>query len=188
METVRIIRFYRRSQPYGCFGNFWLSEVKINGKIWPTTEHYYQAMKFYDESLQEKVRQAETPTMAAKIGRDPSNKMREDWEQVKDEFMRNAVWAKFIQHPDLQKELLGTTNALIVEDVGKDSYWARGINDQGINMLGIILMEVRNKLRNGLTHEYNEVQGYPEIITDSSLPQVPHMTHEMAAKAFEGLG
>lgn len=35
------IWFYRESDDFGFLSNFWDSEVHIDGKNWPTTEHYY---------------------------------------------------------------------------------------------------------------------------------------------------
>jgi ribA/ribD-fused uncharacterized protein len=73
--------------------------------------------------------------------------LRPDWEEVKDDVMREAVLAKFIQHPEIREVLLGTGNALLVEHTKNDSYWGDGGHGHGKNMLGIILMEVRERLR-----------------------------------------
>ncbi len=40
------IRFYRVSEAYGCFSNFAAYELTIDDKIWPTSEHFFQAQKF----------------------------------------------------------------------------------------------------------------------------------------------
>jgi predicted NAD-dependent protein-ADP-ribosyltransferase YbiA (DUF1768 family) len=40
-----------------------------------------------------------------------------------------------------------TGDATLIEHTANDSYWADGGDGSGKNMLGIILMEVRNKLR-----------------------------------------
>ena len=45
------IRFYRENEEYGCFSNFSNHKVEIEGKTWPTTEHYFQAMKFEAEFM-----------------------------------------------------------------------------------------------------------------------------------------
>lgn len=64
------VKFYSRKNPYGEFSNFALFPITIEGKRWPTSEHYYQAKKFKELELQEKVRLTEPPEKAAKIGRD----------------------------------------------------------------------------------------------------------------------
>jgi hypothetical protein len=47
------IKFYRVSDPYGEFSNFYKAPIEVDGLEYPTTEHYFQAMKFYPD--QEKV-------------------------------------------------------------------------------------------------------------------------------------
>ena len=47
MENV--IKFYSVRDEYGEFSNFAAYSIKLKGKTWPTTEHYFQAMKFDSE-------------------------------------------------------------------------------------------------------------------------------------------
>ena len=61
--------------------------------------------------------------------------------------MRDAEYAKFNQNPDLLERLLATGEAKIVENSPVDYYWGVGLDGSGQNMLGVILMEVREKLR-----------------------------------------
>ena len=60
--------------------------------------------------------------------------------------MRDAVLAKFTQHHDLRDMLLATCDAKLVERTENDAYWGDGGDGSGRNMLGRILMEVRDKL------------------------------------------
>jgi len=142
------INFYGRSFPYFEFSNFARNyPITINNVSWPTTEHYFQAQKFHDFELQKEIRCAKTPAIAANMGRDRSKPLRKDWEVIKDSIMREAVVAKFNQHPDLTELLLSTGEAKLVEHTEKDSYWGDGGDGSGKNKLGIILMEVRANLR-----------------------------------------
>ena len=141
------INFYGSREPYFEFSNFARFHVTLDGKIWPTSEHYFQAQKFLDEALQEKVRLARTPRAAADMGRDRSNPLRADWETVKDDVMRKVVRAKFTQHAELKKLLLDTGDAIIVEHTVNDAYWGDGGDGSGKNMLGRILMEIRSELQ-----------------------------------------
>jgi hypothetical protein len=61
--------------------------------------------------------------------------------------MTRAVRAKFTQHVDLCAMLLGTGDATIVEHTHNDAYWGDGGDGSGKNMLGQILMKVRDELR-----------------------------------------
>ncbi len=60
--------------------------------------------------------------------------------------MRQALEAKFTQHDDLRNLLLSTGTAKLVEHTPNDDYWGDGGNGLGKNMLGRLLMEVRDKL------------------------------------------
>ena len=144
---AKVINFYRTGDEYGCFSNFSAYPVVIGGKVWPTSEHYFQAQKFAGTEHEEAIRSAKSPMIAARMGRDRSKPIRPDWEQVKDDLMREAVRAKFSQHPDLREILLATGDARIVEHTANDSYWGDGGDGSGTNMLGQILMEVRAAVR-----------------------------------------
>ncbi len=141
------INFYHLGEPYGEFSNFARFPIKLDGKTWPTSEHYFQAMKFLDDANRAEVRGAKTPAGAARLGRDRSKPLRRDWESVKDNVMRQAVLAKFTQHEDLRKLLLETGDAKLVEHTENDDYWGDAGDGSGKNMLGRILMEVRGQLR-----------------------------------------
>lgn len=140
------IRFYRENDPYGCFSNFYPAPIILKGVVWPTSEHYFQAQKFAGTEHEEAVRAAESPKRAAEIGRRRSLPLRADWEAVKEDVMREALYAKFTQHPDLGRFLLETGDSILVEHTRNDSYWADGGDGSGKNRLGVLLMELRGQL------------------------------------------
>jgi N-glycosidase YbiA len=144
-----VIHFYSTSGEYGCFSNFSRHSVRLKGKVWPTSEHYFQAQKFAGTAHEGEILRAKSPTVAARMGRSRQRPLRPDWESVKDSVMREAVYAKFSQHDDLKTILLGTGDAVLVEHTERDSYWGDGGDGSGRNMLGRILMEVRDRLRAG---------------------------------------
>ena len=141
------INFYSVGDEYGEFSNFAAYPVKLKKKVWPTSEHYFQAQKFQDKTYQEKIRKANSPSIAARLGRDRKQKLRRDWESAKISVMREALDAKFNQYDELKELLLSTGNAKLVEHTVNDSYWGDGGNGTGKNMLGQLLMKVREKLR-----------------------------------------
>ncbi len=142
------IFFYsNRDNPHGCFSNFSRHPFELDGKRWPTSEHYFQAQKFQDWADVEDVRRARSPKEAADIGRDRSRALRRDWEAVKDDVMRRAVRRKFETHDDIRQILLNTGEEQIVENAPGDYYWGCGADGSGKNMLGNVLMEVRETLR-----------------------------------------
>ena len=141
------IYFYSTVDNYGCFSNFSRHGFELDGKYWKTSEHYFQAMKFEGTEYEDKVREARSPKQAATLGRRRDFPLRKDWEQIKDDVMRKAVLKKFETHEDIRETLLDTGNADIVENAPGDYYWGIGKDGTGKNMLGIILMEVRETLR-----------------------------------------
>ncbi len=143
------IKFYSVSDEYGCFSNFAPYPIRLAGKVWPTSEHYFQAQKFDDEQHREAIRKAKTPMLAARMGRDRKKKLRRDWESAKVTVMTEAVRAKFTQHDDLRSVLLGTGDVTLIEHTENDDYWGDGGDGSGRNMLGHVLMRVREELRQG---------------------------------------
>lgn len=143
MSDNNTINFYSVGDEYGEFSNFAPFPVRIDGKKWPTSEHYFQAQKFIGDEHIEEIRKAKSPMIAARMDRSRKRPLRKDWESVKVSIMRKAVLAKFNQHEDLCEMLILTGNAKIVEHTSNDSYWGDGGNGSGKNMLGQILMQIR---------------------------------------------
>eukprot|EP00243_Klebsormidium_subtile_P003514 TRINITY_DN16932_c0_g1_i1.p1 TRINITY_DN16932_c0_g1~~TRINITY_DN16932_c0_g1_i1.p1 ORF type:complete len:160 (+),score=39.82 TRINITY_DN16932_c0_g1_i1:257-736(+) len=141
------VLFYGLKGEFGEFSNFFPAPIELDGKTWPTTEHYFQAQKFHDEALQERIRTLTSPGAAAKEGRKRSNPLREDWERVKDDVMLTALRAKFTEHEDLKAVLLSTGERNLVEHTTNDSYWADGGDGSGRNVLGQLLVRLRSELR-----------------------------------------
>ena len=89
------------------------------------------------------------------LGLDPSSakrkgrrvKLRDDWEEVKDQIMYEIVLNKFSQNEELRKKLIATGDEYLEEgNTWHDTYW--GVcNGKGKNKLGKILMQVREELK-----------------------------------------
>lgn len=147
---MAIIFYSVRESPYGCFSNFSAHPIEIDGKVWPTSEHYFQSQKFVGTPSEDEIRRAHSPMRAAEMGRDRHRPLRPDWDAVKDDTMRRAVQRKFETHGDIRALLLATGDEEIIENAPRDYYWGCGANGTGKNMLGKILMNVREGLRQGL--------------------------------------
>lgn len=153
LEIERVIHFYRTGDEYGAFSNFSPYSIELDGQIWPTSEHYFQAQKFDDADYREKIRTTKSAMIAARLGRSRKVPIKPNWNQMRDDVMRKAVRAKFIQHSSLRELLIGTGDAVIVEHTRKDRYWGDGGDGSGKNMLGIILMEVREELKDDMDRQ-----------------------------------
>ncbi|MBE9233358.1 NADAR family protein [Cuspidothrix issatschenkoi LEGE 03284] len=141
------IYFYNIREQYGCFSNFSPHGFVLDELYWSTSEHYFQAQKFIATPYLEKLRLVKTPKEAANMGRQRTLPLRSDWEDVKDNIMRKAVFSKFSTNKDIQEILLSTGNEKLVENSPIDYYWGCGADGSGKNMLGIVLMEVRQQLK-----------------------------------------
>jgi len=141
------IRFYRVSEPYGEFSNFSPHPFELKARVWPTVEHYFQAQKFAGTEHEELIRLAKSPMVAARMGRSRERPLRQDWDTAKEGIMREALLAKFTQHPALRSLILGTVDAELIEHTTNDRYWGDGGSGKGKNRLGQLLMELRAHLR-----------------------------------------
>ena len=148
MNEKNVINFYSTKDAYGCFSNFAAYPFRIHNKVWKTSEHYFQAQKFAGTEHEEELRLVASPMVVARMGRSRQRPLRKDWETAKDDIMREALRAKFTQNEDLKKILLETGDAELVEHTKNDRYWGDGGDGSGKNMLGVLLMELREELKN----------------------------------------
>ncbi len=89
-----MILFYDPRDPYGYFSNFSRHPVDIYGRIWPTSEHAFQGMKFHPHrpDLVSLVHAAPTPGRAANLGRGGAGGgLRVDWDQAPNDCYRDGM-------------------------------------------------------------------------------------------------
>lgn len=144
------IEFNSKTAQYRELSNFYGAPFTLDGKTWPSVEHYFQAMKFpSNPEYQEKIRTAKSGAAAKTLGASRANPIRQDWDTVRDDVMRKALNAKFEQNPTMKKVLLDTELRPLIEANPTDSYWGYGRNKKGKNKLGLLLMELRSRLSQG---------------------------------------
>jgi ribA/ribD-fused uncharacterized protein len=141
-----ILDFYSVKDLYGEFSNFALFPIFMDGLLWPSSEHYYQAQKFFEPELKELIRNAKTPFLAAQMARDPKMPLRDDWDDVKDGIMLNVVRVKINSYQVLKELLKSTNQSSIYEHTKNDCYWADCLDRTGKNKLGKILEVVREEI------------------------------------------
>lgn len=131
--------------------NFYLSPFQVGGVSYLSVEHAYQAAKSLDKSTRDKIRIAQTPGKAKRLGQ--KVEIRQDWEEIKIKVMKSYLVAKFEQNPPLRKLLFKTGDVYLEEgNDWHDNFWGKChcpncagvINAQ--NWLGFLLMEVRHEL------------------------------------------
>lgn len=146
------IPFYRSNEkPYGVFSNLFRRAMVFEGREYPTAEHAYQAGKARKEAVREWILSAPSPSLVAMAAHGLYTwDITPDWSRTKFDRMRNVLRAKFTQHEDLKEILLSTGDARLVEVGRTDNLvnrtWGE-VNGKGSNMLGVLLMEVREEIR-----------------------------------------
>lgn len=146
------IRFYRANEkPYGVFSNLYRCKIVFEEEEFATSEHAYQAGKARKEAVREWILSAPSPGLVAMAAHGLYTwDIAPDWSKVKFDRMRGVLYAKFTQHPELKEILLATGDARLVESATVDNpvnrLWGE-VNGKGKNMLGVLLMELRDKLR-----------------------------------------
>ena len=126
--------------------NFYPCQVELDGVIYPSTEHAYQAAKTLDLEARKPFYQVPAISAAEskKLGRKLT--IRPNWEDVKLQVMEDLLNQKF-SHPELKEKLLQTGDQLLVEgNYWGDTFWGVDSRKGGLNHLGRLLMEIRKKL------------------------------------------
>ena len=146
--TIKIDSF---RSAFRFLSNFAPSPVRIPGDefpdVYPTVEHAFQAAKTLDRKERKAIRDVRSPGEAKKLGRVVV--LRPAWDDIKVNVMRDLLWDKFNNHPDLRAKLLATEDAELVEgNTWGDRFWGVDAkSSEGENHLGKLLMETRDKIR-----------------------------------------
>jgi len=105
-----------------------------------------------------KILQETTPSKVKELGRQVSGFNETIWDKHKYNCMMFAVTNKFQQNKTIKTQLLQTDNKYLIEASPYDKVWGIGLNAsnpdvldkskwKGLNLLGNVLMEVRNNLK-----------------------------------------
>jgi len=150
---------------YEFLSNFYPAPVHYDGITYPSAEHAYQAAKCHDNALIIAVKGStfNTPEYCKNglelkfaIAAEPSSSkarqmgktlpLRPDWEQVKLDIMLQIVTLKF-QDEHLAAMLKRTAPCILIEGNNwGDTFWGVDVAKGGLNMLGKVLMHVRDNI------------------------------------------
>jgi len=140
------IYFYSKTMAFWGLSNFSPPGIEVEGEFWPTVEHFFQAQKFNEHEVRERIRRAPSPKEARALGQSRSFAIRPDWDTVREDVMLQALRLKFLV-PKARDLLLSTGNRTLIESSPFDYFWACGQDGTGKNRLGHLLMLVRQELR-----------------------------------------
>ena len=134
------------ADPYCAFQPGAPVTVQLDGVIWPSVNHYFQAQKTTSFELRELVRKSESVQEAYDHLREAGVKTPMAWASRCDAIMKAALLEKFRQHESLRITLLATGKAILVSDSNCDWYW---VERPGVvfNEIGKMLMSIRAQLQ-----------------------------------------
>ena len=142
-----MIEFYKEFGELGYLANYSNHGFTKDGVFYKTVEHYYQSEKFDDPEIKNKIINADTPKEASNIGRDRNLKRIDDFKSIKNQVMFDGILEKFRQNRDIAYKLIETRNKKIAEATIDEYYWGIGKDKSGKNVIGDILVRVRERIK-----------------------------------------
>lgn len=144
----------------GPFSQFHASRFSVKGREYVCAEQYMHAEKarlFVDEAMAERIMRSDSPHEHKMMGARVTGFDSETWDARKVAIVTAGNLAKFSQNAGLRRRLLDTGDAILAEANPKDFIWGIGLaiddpaaqnpsNWQGQNLLGKVLMQVRQTL------------------------------------------
>lgn len=117
--------------------------------VFPTVEHYYQAMKFYASDKRfDVILKLKNPDEARLLTKTAEYKInrRKDFDINKFNIMEKALYAKFIQNPDAAELLKSTGDAILIKSCPVCYKCGFG-EGSGMNRMGKVLMKIRSEIQ-----------------------------------------
>ena len=155
--------FWLDNEKYGEFSNWFVRPFVIDDFKYFCVEQYMMAQKaklFHDAENYTKILRANTAKGCKWLGKQVTPFDPIVWDKAKYDIVKDGNRAKYEQNPDLKELLLSTGNSIMAEASPKDKIWGIGMDAnmaektdpsgwQGENLLGKILMELREEFGGG---------------------------------------
>jgi ribA/ribD-fused uncharacterized protein len=141
--------------------------LRVNGVNILTSEALYQACRFpHLPKIQQLIIEQRSPMTAKMKSKPYRSESRIDWESVRVRIMRWCLRVKLAQNWDAFGDLLRSTDDLpIVELSRKDDFWGAKPQEDGtlvgINVLGRLLMELREQFKRATEEDLKRVEPVP---------------------------
>lgn len=143
------------------FNNWHASSFVVDETTYNCGEQWMMAQKalvFKDMESYDKIMTSQVPASMKAYGKRVKNFDEKEWSQKRYGIVRAGLRQKFLQNSDLLAVLLGTGDKEICEASPYDKIWGIGVDArhpdinapskwQGQNLLGKILMNIREEIR-----------------------------------------
>ena len=163
--------FYKTNEEFGGLSNMAPGfPLRVNGIDILTSEALYQACRFPHLPDVQGLIIAQKSPMTAKMKSKPyRSRSREDWDVIRVRIMRWSLRVKLaLNWTKFRDLLLATSDRPIVEESRKDDFWGAKVRSDGVlvgaNVLGRLLMELREELRGASCEALRRVQ--PPTVRD----------------------
>ena len=182
-----IIGFHREYEENGCFCNWYPAEFDYAGKHYLHSEQfmmYQKVMMFGQKELGDEIMRTADPEQCKILGREFFDGFDAAlWKRTRFIAVKRGIRAKFAQNPQMLETLLATGNAILAECSPRDKDWGILLSTsdpevqditkwRGENLLGQVLMEVREELREELRITDNgEVLPYEDASDKEPIPE-----------------
>lgn len=181
------VYFWKPGEPYGWLSNWYTTQYALRNTdgtfvCFNCSEQafmYLKACHFHDSSVALKILLAKHPREQKALGKTVANFSASEWDAVREKYMRAACEGKFRSDPELARRLLETNDAELVEASPYDRVWGigmyasqarRGLPYRGKNLLGKVLMAIRDDLKHeaGVQKESHRGEAWADAESDSS--------------------
>lgn len=146
----------------GPFSQWERKGFTVDGVYYKTAEHWMMAGKaklFGDDETLQKIIEADHPKTAKDLGRQIKGFDEEIWAQNRYNIVLSGNRYKFTQSEKYKEILLVTGSKILVEASPVDTIWGIGLGKEdpaaqnpllwkGLNLLGFVLTDLRNELKN----------------------------------------
>lgn len=182
-----IIGFHREYEENGCFCNWYPAEFDYAGRHYLHSEQfmmYQKVMMFGQTALGDEIMHTADPEQCKILGREFFDGFDAAlWKKTRFVVVKRGIRAKFSQNPQMMDTLLATGNAILAECSPRDKDWGILLSTsdpevqditkwRGENLLGQVLMEVREELREELRVTGNgETMPYVDAVDLEPVPE-----------------
>ena len=181
-----VIGFKQTDLEYACLSNFYHSTFEYAGTHFNAAEQfimYHKVLLFNRFDLAEMIIDQKDPHECKKIARRPFPEFNSAlWDKTCITIVKRALTAKFIQNPDMLEVLLSTGDALLFGLDTHDNKWSIGIEPngkdeydvskwKGSNLLGRVMMIVREELRNELARSQTRTLTFEDARDLDPIPE-----------------